>query len=450
MQTRRDNRQQRLILLPPLEEMIPPEHRLRRLQRVLDLSFVHAAVRERYCQDNGRPSIDPEVVMRLFLLQAIEGIGEVRELMRQVEVNLAYRWFIGYELDESLPDHSTLSKALDRFGDEVFDELFSRSIAQCRKSGLIDGKVLHVDATTIRADLDRGKVNQPGSADREARLGRFPDGTIKPGYKQQTVVDDASRVVLGLEVRPANESEHDSAVTVIDEVIERLGRRPEVVCADGAYGSGVNMAALEERGVRLVSPPPQAKTYTGDQYFSVEDFRYDEKQDQFVCPVGASLSYVGGVKGQARKRRYRASRQACQSCPLKARCTVTARRQLKVTVDHAALTRLRADSRTESFRALYRRRAPVIEGVFAEAKQRHGLRRAWRRGLSKMRIQCLLIAAVINFKRLITLLTLKNTPLQTILAALWTFGDLLTIISLWRCQNHFARECHFRTMPLTI
>jgi transposase len=417
-----------MILLPPLEEMIPREHRLRRLQQVLDLSFMHEAVRERYCQDNGRPSIDPEVVMRLFLLQAIEHIGEVRELMRQVQVNLAYRWFIGYELDESLPDHSTLSKALDRFGDEVFNELFTRSIEQCQKSGLIEGKVLHVDATTIRADLDRGKVNQPGSGDTEARLGRFPDGTIKPGYKQQTVVDDASRVVLGIEVRPANESEHDSAVAVIDEVIERLGRRPEVVCADGAYGSGVNMAALEERGVRLVSPPPQAKTYTGDQYFSVEDFRYDEKQDQFVCPAGASLSYVGGVKGHARKRRYRALAQVCRSCPLKARCTVTARRQLKVTVDHAALTRLRADSRTESFRALYRRRAPVIEGVFAEAKQRHGLRRAWRRGLTKMRIQCLLIAAVINFKRLITLLTPDSASVRADYALIRLLGTLLTAI----------------------
>jgi transposase len=428
MQTRRDNRQQRLIFLPPLEEMIPREHRLRRLQRVLDLSFVHEAVRERYCQDNGRPSIDPEVVVRLFLLQAIEGIGEVRELMRQVQVNLAYRWFIGYELDEVLPDHSTLSKALDRFGDAVFNELFSRSIAQCRKSGLIEGKVLHVDATTIRADLDRGKVNQPGSTDSEARLGRFPDGTIKPGYKQQTVVDDANRVVLGIEVRPANESEHDSVVTVIDEVIERLGSRPEVVCADGAYGSGVNMAALEERGVRLVSPPPQAKTYTGDQYFSVEDFQYDEKQDQFVCPTGASLLYVGGVKGHARKRRYRALAQVCRSCPLKARCTTTARRQLKVTVDHAALMRLRADSRTDSFRALYRRRAPVIEGVFAEAKQRHGLRRAWRRGLSKMRIQCLLIATVINFKRLITLLTPDFASVRVHYALIQPLWTLLTAI----------------------
>ena len=94
-----------MMLLPPLETFIPEDHRLRKLSVVLDLSFVHEAVRDRYCRDNGRPSLDPEVVVRLFILQAIEGIRSVRELMREVQVNLAYRWFIGYRVDESLPEN---------------------------------------------------------------------------------------------------------------------------------------------------------------------------------------------------------------------------------------------------------------------------------------------------------------------------------------------------------
>lgn len=187
MQTKRDRSQQTLTLLPPLESFFPQDHYLRKLNRVLDLSFIHEAVRDKYCQDNGRPSVDPEVVIRLFLLQAMDGIPHVRELMRQVQINLAYRWFIGYELSESLPDHSTLSKALDRLGDEVFNDLFERSISECRRSGLIEGKVLHVDATTIRADLDRNKVNKSDSSDPDARYGRFPGGQVKPGYKQHTV-----------------------------------------------------------------------------------------------------------------------------------------------------------------------------------------------------------------------------------------------------------------------
>jgi len=421
MQTKRKNTQERLMLLPPLESFVPSDHRLRRLARVLDLKFIHEAVRDRYCQDNGRPSIDPEVIIRLFLIQAMDGIVHVRELMRQVQVNLAYRWFIGYELDEELPDHSTLSRALDRLGDAVFNDLFERSIAQCRKSGLIEGKVLHVDATTIRADISKDRVGRDDSADPDARFGHFPGGKLEPGYKQQTVVDDRSQVVVGVAVLPANASEGNHAIAVVDEAVEQLGTTPEAVCADAAYGTGENRAALEARGIRLVSPPRKAMTYTGTGYFSVEQFTYDEQRDVFICPMGATLSYVGGVIGRPTQRRYAASRRACRGCAKKSECTRASRRQIKVSRYHAALVHLRADSRTASFAALYRRRAPVVEGVFAEAKQWHGLRRTWRRGLAKVKVQCLLVAAVLNFKRLMAvLLVILNVPKDTI-RLIWSF-----------------------------
>ena len=167
----------------------------------------------------------------------MDNISYVRELMRHVQVNLAYRWFIGYRLDEKLPDHSTLSRAFDRFGDTTFNELFERSIAQCKRSNLIEGNVLHVDATTIRADLGANRVDKPDNPDRDARFGRFLDGRKRPGYKQQTVVDGKKRVIVGLSVMPANESEHDSAVDTVDAVVMRLKITPEAVCADAAYGA---------------------------------------------------------------------------------------------------------------------------------------------------------------------------------------------------------------------
>lgn len=389
-----------MTLLPSLEQLVPADHPVRRLDQVLDLGFVHASVRDKYCQDNGRPSIDPEVVIRLFLIQALNGISSVRQLMREVQVNLAYRWFIGYRVEEKLPDHSTLSRALDRIGDEVFDDMFQRSVSQCRRSGLIDGKVLHLDATTIRADLDANRVNQPNSPDKDARFGRFPGGKTKPGYKQHTLADGKKRVVVGLSVTPANCPEGGETSKLVDEVSARLDEPPRVVCADAAYGSGRNRAELEERGIRLVSPPHGPKTYTGDKYFTVEDFEYDEDRDEFVCPAGKRLSFVAVDRERPDRRKYRAWRSHCKVCKLKAQCTRSPRRQLKVGTHHAALIRLRADSKTESFRRLYRSRAPVIEGVFAEAKQWHGLGRAWRRGLSKMLVQCLLVAAVMNYKRL--------------------------------------------------
>ena len=421
MQTKRDRETIEMTLLPPLETFIPEDHYLRCLDRVLDLRFVHEAVRERYCQNNGRPSIDPEVVVRLFLLQAMEGIAHVRELMRQVQVNLAYRWFIGYNLDEKLPDHSTLSKALDRFGDELFNELFERSIAKCRNSGLIEGKVLHVDATTIRADLDRNRVGGSDSPDSDARFGRFPDGKLRPGYKQHTIADGANRVVLGVAVTSAERPEHDQAIALMDEVLERLKRPPQTLCGDSAYASGRNYDELRDRGVRLVSPPPQAKTYTGDQYFSVEDFEYDEEGDVFVCPAGRVLKQIYTEKKRGR-RIYRALRSDCRDCELKLHCTKTDARQVKVSAHHAGLVKLRAESKTESFKQLYASRAPSIEGVFAEAKQWHSLGRAWRRGLSKMRVQCLLIATVMNFKRVATLY-------WSLLARLWGPKTAISVIS---------------------
>jgi len=422
MQTKREQLDYGMMLLPSLEEFVPKDHYLRRLNRVLELDFVHDVVRDRYCQDNGRPSIDPEVVIRLFLLQAIEGLSSVRRLMQRVHVDLAFRWFIGYRVDEALPDHSTLSRALDRFGDKVFNELFVRSISQCQASGLIEGKVLHVDATTIRADIDRNRVNQPDSPDPDARYGHFPNGQLKPGYKQHTAADGKRRVVVGLSVSPANVPEHDRAIGVVDQAITQLDHAPEAVCADAAYGSGYNRAALEDRDIRLVSPPPKVPTSAGRDRFTTADFAYDEQQDIFTCPAGATLKCTGPVKGRSRQRRYLASKVVCRDCPLKNKCTRSSRRQLKVSVHHAALVRLRADSKTDSFKELYRGRAPVVEGVFAEAKQWHGLRRAWRRGLGKLRVQCLLIAAVLNFKRLAAVFSLWNgldNPFVSPIATIW-------------------------------
>lgn len=428
-----------MMLLPPLEEFIPEDHPIRQLNRVLDLSFVQEAVRGHYCQDNGRPSVDPEVIIRLFLLQAMEGISHVRDLMRQVHVNLAYRWFIGYDLDEKLPDHSTLSRALDRFGDDVFNELFSRSIRQCREKGLIEGKVLHVDATTIRADLDADRVNKPDSADPDARFGRFPDGGKHPGYKQQTVVDDRSRVIVDVAVMPANEPEGNSALEAIDRAIERIEQKPQAVCADSVYASGENAAGCQARDIRLVSPPPApVNSQGGNGFFTIEAFYYDEERDIFICPAGEVLKRFCKIAGQPGRYWYRAGVRVCKRCKLRSECTKSTQRSLSAGINHGAMVSLRRDSKTESFGRLYRSRAPAIEGVFAEAKTWHGLARAWRRGLAKMCVQSFLIAAVINFKRLSALFLHLNAPAN---APICLFRAIWVITG--RPQKEFKPEYEF-------
>lgn len=439
MQTRREKLGYEMMLLPSLEAFVPQNDPLRRLNRVLDLSFVHEAVRDRYCQDNGRSSIDPEVVIRLFVLQAFEGIVSVRELMRHVYANLTYRWFIGYGVTEEIPDHSTLSKALDRFGDELFDALFQRSIAQCRRAGLIEGRVLHLDATTIRADLDAGRKEPVPRGDADARVGRFPSGQKQPGYKQQTVADGKARVIVDVSVMPADCHDQEGAVEAVDRAVARVGRKPEAVCADAAYANGPNATAMEERRIRWVSPPERvgkSPKLPPDQ-FLIGDFTYDEQPDLFVCPAGVALAYVGTEATGRRRRRYRAPKSACAMCALKARCTVSPRKQINVSVHHGALVRLRADSRTDSFNDLYRARSHVIEGLFGEGKQWHGLRRAWRRGLANMLIQSLLISAVLNFKRLIAAAGLNRRLAEVLLSALSVLRRTWTTLG---TINRFVRD----------
>jgi hypothetical protein len=224
------------------------------------------------------------------------------------------------------------------------------------------------------------------------------------------VVDGRKRVVVGLSVSPANYAEGSDAIDAVDQAVKQTGISPETVCADSAYASGENSAGFDERGIRFISPPRLPRNGTGTKYFTIEDFTYDEQRDVFICPGGHILHNVGRMAGHPSRRKYRGSALACKQCELKSCCTKASQRCVNVSIYHASLVRLRADRKTEDFKQLYRSRAPSVEGVFAEAKQWHGLRRAWRRGLSKMRVQCLLISAVINLKRLVGLFWPWNNP----------------------------------------
>ena len=153
MQTRRAWGQEDLFVAGPLAELVPAEHVLRRIDAVLDLGWLHAEVRDAYCQENGRPSIDPESALRLMLAGFVEGVVHDRALLRRAQTDLALRWFAGYRLDEALPDHSSLTRIRQRWGAPRFKRIFQRVVADCVRAGLVKGDVVHVDATLIRADV---------------------------------------------------------------------------------------------------------------------------------------------------------------------------------------------------------------------------------------------------------------------------------------------------------
>lgn len=221
-----------LFVSGPLPQLIPDEHILVRIDRVLDLGWLREAVGDFYCADNGRPRIDPEVAVRLMLAGFLLGIVHDRRLMREAQVNIATRWFLGYSLHENLPDHSSLSRIRQRWGADLFRRIFERTVKSCIDAKIATGEIVHVDASLIRANVSWESLverhigalhetyvdsaTDKATEKQRRQTGRYkkvpttdPDATmattarnrhLEPSYKQHAVVDDVRAVVIDVEV----------------------------------------------------------------------------------------------------------------------------------------------------------------------------------------------------------------------------------------------------------
>ncbi len=257
MLDRKRREQMDLFVAGPLEKLIPEDHILRQVDRVLDLSWLREEVAACYCADNGRPGIDPEVVIRLMLAGLLLGYAEDRRLLREAQAHLAVRWFIGYRLDEDLPDHSSLTRIRQRWGEARFKEILRRTVQACLDAKVAKGEVVHMDASLIRADVsweslaerhaekvvrendsadETGKKGGGGGSgpvsrtDPDARLARkSARAGFEPSYKHHAVVDDERGVVLDVEVTEGTLNEREMMEPQLDAVCELTGRAPAVV-----------------------------------------------------------------------------------------------------------------------------------------------------------------------------------------------------------------------------
>ena len=414
-----------LFITGSLRGLIPDDHVLVRVEQVLDLEWLRAEVADLYCADNGRPGIDPEVAVRLMLAGFLLGIVHDRRLMREAQVNLAIRWFIGYALHEALPDHSSLTRIRQRWGEEVFRRIFTRVVRQCQSAGLVSAETVHIDASLIRANVSMDAlvarhldaVEDANDAECDARTsGRFkklcrtdPDATmatsskapLRPAYKQHTAVDDVAGVVVDVEIVTGEEHDTGRFTERLDDLEETLGATPGRITADTIYGVGRVYAALEDRQIEAVIPPLRSPRRKGAQGFPTERFRFDPHHDMVRCPAGRRLTPRNSTKSG---KWYRADRRDCAHCPLKGQCLPQGApsRRVHIVANHAAILRARrkrlAWSRDEH--AIYTRHRWRVEGAHGTAKTLHGLARAIRRGLENMKIQALLTAIAMNLKKL--------------------------------------------------
>lgn len=440
--------QEDLFVAGPLGDLIPDDHILKRVDKVLDLSWLRDEVHDCYDENMGRPGIDPEAAVRLMLAGLFEGIVHDRKLMRQAQVNIAMRWFAGYRLDEKLPDHSSLTRIRQRFGEERFRKIFQRSVQACSKAGLIDGETVHVDATLIRADVswqslterhidavlrenpdfigtttptsrvDGGEDDPPSP-----QLGRpckrpkkpkkysatDPDASMttsckqyrmEPCYKQHTAVDDRAGVIVDVAVTTGEASEGKYLPQQIDRIQANTSKRITTITADRGYAHSHNYGMLEERRIHAVIPPPKVRT--SRQCIAARHFKYDHKHKIVRCPKGRKLRATGRCDTAARV--YRSKAGDCGHCVLRERCfPITAKiRVIRIADRQDALIRARRRHAQGNplDRRLYNRHRWRVEGIHGEAKTQHGLRRAVRRGLANVAIQAYLTAVVMNLKRL--------------------------------------------------
>lgn len=429
-----------LFMTGSLRQLIPDDYILAKVDRVLDLTWLRAEVSDLYCEHNGRPGIDPEVAVRLMLAGFLLGIVHDRRLMREAQVNLGIRWFIGYGLHEALPDHSSLTRIRQRWGAERFRRIFERTVEACIAAKIAKGDVVHVDASLIRADVSWeslavrhvdavSEANEDVSvAQRDSRKsGKFkkvcvtdPDATmatngrnrrLEPSFKQHAVVDDVCGVVLDVEVTTGETNEGQLIIERIDATVEITGVDVEIVTADAGYAYAKVFGGLERRGINAVIP---TKAEPIRSPVPMRRFRYDAKNDILKCPRGKILRPTRPVK----HGRFFYSRAAdCRGCDLAALCLSKGRTNKAVVVgdDYPALLRARRrrERWTEEDRRLYQRHRWRSEGFHGEAKSWHGLARAVRRGLANMKIQAYLTAAAVNLKRLAAALLRLFLPMTS-------------------------------------
>jgi len=442
-----------------LDRRVRADHPLRRVAQAVDFSFVRAEVSGLY-GDRGNESVDPAVLMKMMFLLFYDNVASERELMNVIPERLDYLWFLGFGLDDAIPNHSVLSKARRRWGKEVFRRLFVRTIEQCVAAGLVAGDKLHVDASLIAANAAKDsvvksspeliaayagayaaaekKLNDPedrpcyqavndvaiSTTDPDAGLVRKGGQGSHPAYQHHRVVDDAQGVITAVETTSGSIAENKKLMAVVAQHEQNTGCAARTAVADHKYGTAENFVACHQKGIVTHLGDAKAKAGQVAAIFPESAFVYDVPKDQFTCPAGQTLRRRRFVQRQ-HVWEYGAAKGVCAGCALRAQCTRSKTGRTVTRHAHAQiLETCRAQSHSRAAKGDRRRRQYLIEGSFADAANNHGFKRArWRR-LWRQQIQDYLIAAVQNIRILLARTVLRPVADNAIELKRWLGGSV--------------------------
>jgi transposase len=430
-----------------LERHVPDNHLLRKIDRFVDLTELRTYLEPFYSQ-TGRPSIDPELMMRMLIVGYCFGVRSERRLCDEVHLNLAYRWFCRLGLDGEVPDHSTFSK--NRHGrfreSDLFRKLFETVVARCMKEKIVGGEAFGVDASMIVADADRRrKVAKTEDLDPtssravaeylsvldDAAFGaatpkaptaisptdpasRYTAASDTPAffaYADNYLVDLQHAVIMDVEATTAvRQAEVGAAKTMIDRTAEQFDVTPSRLVGDAGYGSAEMVGWLVDE--REIEPHVKLidKSERTDGIFSRSDFVYDAERDLYECPSGKALHRRRRIYAKSRDEgadgviRYRASKHDCDVCALKPKCCPNnPARKIPRSIYEAARDKARAIAKTEAY-AVSRRQRKKVEMLFAHLKRILGLGKLRLRGPSGAKDEFLLAATAQNLRKLAKLI----------------------------------------------
>jgi transposase len=421
-----------------LEQRVPRTHLLRKIQEQIDFSFIYAEVRDTY-GSNGNVSIPPPVILKMMLLLILYNVRSERELMETIPMRLDWLWFLGYDIDSEIPDHSVLSKARTRWGVDAFRRFFERIVWQCVEAGLVDGSRIFIDSSLVDADASNNSVIDTQSLKvqiresykkLDARLeekwegdctrsyakqnrrylsttdpdaGIVNRGRPKLSYQVHRAVDERSEVITATETSSGDINEAHEMIPLLESHHLNTGIKAETVVADSKYGTIDNYLACHDRGIEAHMPDLKESTERRIEklnIFSEERFEYDGESDTYRCPAGNRLKPKSLHMGR-QSRDYAAPRKTCAVCHLREQCTQNkSGRTIKRHLRQEELNRMREASRSAEARRDIKMRQHLMERSYARGT-RYGFDRARWRGLWRVQIQEYLVSAAQNIQVLL-------------------------------------------------
>jgi transposase len=422
-----------------IDRRVRANNPLRRVKQLIDFDFSYKEVKDRY-GTNGNVSVPPPVILKLMLLLVFYNVRSERELMDTLPERIDWLWFLDYDLDSEIPNHSILSKARKKWGVEVFQSFFERIVLQCVDAGLVDGRKIFVDSSLVDADASNNSVidtrnlkhqlhkNYKKLEDRledksestdtsrayEKKNNRYisstdPDAAIvnrgkpKLSYQVHRAVDERSEIITATEAASGDVNEAHLMIPLLESHETTTGLTADTVVADSKYGTIDNFLACYNRGIQAHMPDLRevaVKRTEKLKIFLEDRFLYDQESDVYLCPAGNVLK-PKSLHMDRQSRDYAAPKKVCAVCRLREQCTQNkSGRTVKRHLRQGELDKMREASRSAEAKQDIKTRQHLMERSFARST-RYGFDRARWRGLWRMRIQEYLICAIQNIQVMI-------------------------------------------------